>query len=159
MYEWVHVFECLLRSGRLEAVDARSMLFRSPHAAEHRWSDLARQRLRLDYRRIMEPGAELDSEYRELLEAYDCAGLPYERAVTRLSYARWLLRHGGDAPAVNRVTLALSRQYAMRVVEADAWELATDIARLRESLPDVAAADAAAGSLRSATGFRGARRP
>jgi hypothetical protein len=49
VYEWVHVFECLLRLGRLDAVDLRSVLYRPPRSEEHRWSVLARQRMRADY--------------------------------------------------------------------------------------------------------------
>ena len=49
VYEWVHVFECLLRAGRLSAIDIKSVLFRPPHAAEHRWAELARRRMRADY--------------------------------------------------------------------------------------------------------------
>jgi hypothetical protein len=53
IYEWVHVFECLLRAGQLEALDLRSILFRPPHGNEHRWTDLTRRRLRADYVRIL----------------------------------------------------------------------------------------------------------
>ena len=38
VYEWVHVFECLLRAGRLDVFDIKSVLFRPPHAAETRWA-------------------------------------------------------------------------------------------------------------------------
>src|SRR5262249_36548552 len=78
VYEWVHVFECLLRLGRLQAVDLRSVLYRPPHAAEHRWSALARQRMRADYLRAAgaPETADVGPEYRELIEAYDRGGLP-----------------------------------------------------------------------------------
>ena len=52
VYEWTHVFECLLRAGELTALDMNSFLYRSPHAAEPRWSDLARQRMRAEYLRL-----------------------------------------------------------------------------------------------------------
>jgi hypothetical protein len=161
MYEWVHVFECLLRAGELAALDLHSIAFRTPHAAEHRWSDLARQRLRLDYQRLTEPVADLDAEYRILLEAYDRGGLPYERTLTRLSYSRWLLARGDDAAAevVNGVTLTLARQHAMRIAEADAWQLAADVARLRARHGDAAEAEVAVARLRGATEYNGNRRP
>src|SRR5262249_48637976 len=71
MYEWVHVFECLLRTGALHLVDLRSMLYRPPGAQEQRWTALARQRLRADYVRLTQPTADLESEYRELIAEYD----------------------------------------------------------------------------------------
>src|SRR5581483_3735412 len=52
IYEWVHVFECLLRTGNLGAIDLASVLYCPPLAHEHHWSALARQRMRLDYLRL-----------------------------------------------------------------------------------------------------------
>src|SRR5262249_18002849 len=43
VYEWVHVFECLLRADRLALLDLNSVLYRPAFAAEHRWSQMARQ--------------------------------------------------------------------------------------------------------------------
>jgi hypothetical protein len=124
VYEWVHVFECLLRAGQLTALDVRSILFRPPHSGKHRWADLARRRMRADYLRVLgnADGIDLESEYRELLEAYDRGGLPFERTLTRLSYAAWLLAQdqADQAEKVNRVALDLARQYAMRILEGDA---------------------------------------
>jgi hypothetical protein len=124
VYEWVHVFECLLRAGQLTALDVRSILFRPPHSGEHRWADLARRRMRADYLRVRgnADGVDLGVEYRELLEAYDRGGLPFERALTRLGYAAWLLDQGqaDQAKKVNGVALDLARQYAMRILEDDA---------------------------------------
>ncbi|HEY7156371.1 MAG TPA: hypothetical protein VH575_20560, partial [Gemmataceae bacterium] len=96
VYEWVHVFECLHRAGQLTALDVRSILFRPPHSGEHRWADLARRRMRADYLRVLgnPDGTDLDAEYRELLDAYDRGGLPFERALTRLSFAAWVLSRG-----------------------------------------------------------------
>jgi hypothetical protein len=126
VYEWVHVFECLLRAGQLAALDVRSILFRPPHSGEHRWADLARRRMRADYLRVFgnADGVDLGVEYRELLEAYDRGGLPFERALTRLSYAAWLRTQGQmeQADKVNRVTLDLTRQYSMRILEGDALD-------------------------------------
>src|SRR5262245_61464264 len=81
VYEWAHVFECLLRCGALGALDLGSVLFRPPGAAGHAWAELARVRMRADYLRVTAPeaGEELGEEYRALLEAYDRAGLPWER--------------------------------------------------------------------------------
>src|SRR5262249_35629451 len=83
VYEWVHVFECLLRAGALDAVDLRSVLYRPPLTVEHRWSTLARQRMQTDFLRVTQSGDDLGPRYVELLEAYDRGGLPYERALTR----------------------------------------------------------------------------
>ncbi len=129
VYEWTHVFECLLRAGRLKALDMRSFLHRPAHAESQRWADLARQRMRADYlRRSANPPADLDDIYRALTEDYDRGGLPWERALTRLSHARWLLARGERAAAleVNAVTLALARRHGMRIVEVDALELDGD---------------------------------
>src|SRR5213076_1498547 len=41
VYEWIHVFECLLRAGQLNSLDLRSVLYRPAHAGEQRWSELA----------------------------------------------------------------------------------------------------------------------
>ena len=127
VYEWVHVFECLLRAGQLTALDVGSILFRPPHAGEHRWADLARRRMRADYVRLVGHTApfNLGREYGDLLDAYDRGGLPFERALTRLSYAAWLL-HGSQseqAESVSRVALNLARQHNMRVLEADSLML------------------------------------
>jgi hypothetical protein len=151
VYEWVHVFECLLRAGQLAAIDLRSVLFRPPHAAEHRWSDLARQRMRADYLRASAaPPADLGGVYESLIEAYDRGGLPYERALTRLSYTRCLLAQGksGPAQAVNAVTLELARRHGMPIVAGDAWSLATG-----------AEAKDEAARLRRAVGYHGPERP
>jgi hypothetical protein len=125
--EWVHVFECLLRLGRLEALDLRSLLFRPPLADESRWADLARRRMRADFLRVRggPEGTNLGSEYAELVEVYDRGGLPYERTLTRLSQARWLLGQGEAhaASEVLRPALDLAQRHGMRILEADAWEL------------------------------------
>lgn len=126
VYEWVHIFECLLRLGRLDAVDLRSILYRPPMSDEHRFSQLARQRMKLDYHRIRGAGSDLGKEYRDLIEAYDRGGLPFERALTRLSYSRWCLAHNekAEADAVNAVTLELCRRFRMTLLERDALEFA-----------------------------------
>jgi hypothetical protein len=135
VYEWTHVFECLLRAGRLGAVDMRSFLYRPAHAGGHRWADLARQRMRADYLRLgTAPPDDLGETYRALTEEYDRGGLPWERALTRLSRARWLLARGDEeaALAVNAVTLDLARRHGMRIVEVDALEVAGQAAEAHD---------------------------
>ncbi len=125
VYEWVHLFECLLRLGKLASVDLRSVLYRQPFEDEHRWAALARCRMKADYTRITSPEADLEPEYRDILEAYERGGLPYERALTRLSYGRWLLDEGrkAEAEAMARGALELARRHGMAIVEVDALEL------------------------------------
>lgn len=122
VYEWIHVFECLLRAGRLDALDMRSVLYRQPGAGAERWRELARRRMQADYRRVTQSApADLGSTYAELIEEYDRAGLPWERCLTRLSCARWLVAQGRpeEARAVNAVTREVARRHGMRIVEAD----------------------------------------
>jgi hypothetical protein len=163
VYEWVHVFECLLRAGRLDAMDLRSMLYRPPLANEHLWSSLARRRMRADYLRLTQASsaADVGEEYRELLEAYERSGLAYERALARLGYARLLLAAGDldGAESVNRVTRELAERHGMQVVAADAWEVLADIARANNDLELVPRASRQAGQRREATGYRGPSRP
>jgi tetratricopeptide (TPR) repeat protein len=126
VYEWIHVFECLLRTGRLDALDLRSVLYRPPHAAEYRWADLARERMRADYLRLTASATEdLGAAYEALLEAYDRSGLPWERALTRLSYARWLRTQGQDKRAVElaQTALGISRRHGMEILASDARDL------------------------------------
>jgi hypothetical protein len=163
VYEWLHVFECLLRAGELSRLDLRSLLYRPPHAGEHRWSELARQRMRADYLRTQAPPptADLDALYTSLTEEYDRGGLPYERALTRLGHARWLLAAGrpSDAEAVNRVSLDLARRYRMGILAADAHELEASIARAEGASAQADAATRTAGRLRDELGYRGPGRP
>jgi tetratricopeptide (TPR) repeat protein len=159
VYEWVHVFECLLRTGQLDALDVRSLAYRPPLGTEHPWSLLARERMQADYRRLTAspPPADLGHRYTVLLEAYDRGGLAYERALTRLGYARWLISTGQPelARSVNGTTLDLARRYQMRILEAEAWEIARDVARaLKEASERERAANEARG-LRQAGGYHG----
>jgi hypothetical protein len=136
VYEWTHVFECLLRAGRLDALDMRSFLYRPAHAGGHRWADLARQRMRADcLRRSADPPADLDETYRALVEEYDRGGLPWERALTRLSRARWLESRGRgeESQALATEALDLGRRYGMYVIEADALALRGDRDAEREA--------------------------
>lgn len=152
VYEWVHVFECLLRLGRLDAIDLSSLLYRPPQSHEHRWSALARRRMRADHLRVTAQGTDLGGEYLAILDAYERGGLPFERVLTRLSYARWLLTAGKaeEAWAVGAVARDLCRRHGMAVLEVDAIELAADAGN----------ADRSAGAvLRQATQYCGKARP
>ena len=133
MYEWVHVFECLLRLGRLDAIDLQSILYRPPLADEHAWSNLARRRLRADHARLLgtSDSDALERAFRVLLEQYDKAGLPFERVVTRLSWGRWLLsgQRLEEASDQAKTAAGLCERFRMAVLEIDAWELARDARR------------------------------
>jgi len=158
VYEWVHVFECLLHTGQLDAVDLRSMLYRPPLTAEHRWSVLARERMQADYLRVTSASLpDLGGKFTALLEAYDRAGLPYERALTRLSYARWLLQRGqpDQVRPVNALTLDLARRFSMRALEAEAWEVARDAALALQDEAESACAREEALRLRTLGGYHG----
>lgn len=122
VYEWSHVFECLLRLGRLDAIDLGSLLYRPPLADEHVFSRLARERMRLDYLRSRGPADDLDKPYRDLIDAYDRGGLPFERALTRLGYAQWLRAHGDadQARAIAEGAAELCRRFGMAILEQDA---------------------------------------
>jgi hypothetical protein len=131
VYEWIHVFECLLRAGLLDAIDLRSVLYRPPGAAEERWRELGRCRMQADHRRVTEGAADdLDPLYLSLIEEYDRAGLPWERCLTRLGHARWLSARGltGDARAACAVVRDVSRRHGMRIMEADAAGLLNEAA-------------------------------
>ncbi len=163
VYEWLHVFECFLRAGRLDVLDLRSLLYRPPYQAEHRWAELARQRRRADYLRVRSATSakELGPLYETLLEAYDRSGMPLERAVTRQGYARWLGSQGRwkEAGAVNAVTLELAGRHRLAIVGADAWNLAEEIARREDDSVRAAHAAAEAACLRAACDYGGPARP
>jgi hypothetical protein len=124
VYEWLHLFEALLRLGRLGAIDLSSLLYSPPLAHEHPWSALARRRMRADFVRITGQGPALDFslEYRTLLDAYDRAGLPVERMLTRMSYARWLTsqQRSDEAAALQQGAVELAQRFQMRLFEEDA---------------------------------------
>jgi hypothetical protein len=89
IYEWVHVYEALRLSRRLDLLDVRSI-----PEGEHRWGQLARRRIALGLRRDVEEG-----EYGEIMEEYDRAGLLIERMQIRRDYADWLEGQGRTAEA------------------------------------------------------------
>jgi tetratricopeptide (TPR) repeat protein len=161
IYEWVHVFECLLRADALNTIDLRSVLFR-PAGGDHRWAELARRRMRADYlRRTAGNPDELGEEYPALLDAYDRAGLPWERALTRLSYATWLLdrdrpEEGGAVHAVTQDLIALAGLIGLAM---DGWTLAERIAVCLGEEDTAAAAHESRQRRAEATGIMGPARP
>lgn len=154
IYEWLHLFECLLRLGQLKTVDLRGLLHRPERVQDQRWASLARQRLEADYIRVTQPLTNCETTWEDLTAAYDQGGLPYERALVRLSHARHLLRHKEtrEAAALQREIVALAGRHGMHIVLADAWELAADIHG------DPAAVGVAA-RLREEHGYHGPARP
>jgi hypothetical protein len=149
VYEWVHLFECLLRLGRLDDIDLNSVLYHAPLVGEHLWSALSRRRMRADYFRVTgkQNALNLDNEYATLVEAYDRGGLPYERVLTRLGQARWLFAGGRhDAGrAMATAALELARRQRMAILAADACALLGESALENE--------------YRRQTGYNGAARP
>jgi hypothetical protein len=162
VYEWVHVFECLLRLQALDLLDLRSVLYRPPHSTEHHWAELARRRLRLDWLRMSaDPPADLATELNAVVENYDRGGLPFERGLTRLSQARWLI-HCGDlraAESVNSLTLELARQHSMAIIEIDALAIANALAELRGDTAGAASSTGMVQGLRAKVGYHGPPRP
>lgn len=163
VYEWIHIFEGLLRCGQLQALDLRSLLYRPLHQAEHDWSHLARERMRADYLRVQATAAaeEVGTLYRMLLEAYDRTGLPLERVVTRLGYGRWLLTQGqpAEALAASEVCLQLTERHGLLPLAAEAWHLAAEAAGQQGDAVYHRQASEAAAQLRAAHGLLGPVRP
>lgn len=125
IYEWVHVFECLLRAGRLDLLSEAS-LQGIVIDAEHRWASLTRQRLLADFHRVrLHDLNTVETTYRELLEAYDRGGLPWERTLTRLSLGQLCMNQGRRADCISMVRQAIeiSRRYGMPILELDGQEL------------------------------------
>ncbi|MCS7046035.1 MAG: hypothetical protein NZO58_06740, partial [Gemmataceae bacterium] len=128
IYEWVHVFECLWLLGRLDLLDVRSLLWQAPHTEDHRFARLARRRLRADWLSWVGPHTaadrrlDLDVEYRDLIEQYDLAGLPWERARCRVGFSRWLRTQGRheEAAVLARAAADLCRRHGMAAVEPPA---------------------------------------
>jgi hypothetical protein len=151
IYEWVHVFEALLRLDRLDLLDMRSL---QPAAGdESEWSRLARRRLEFDHRRRRGTSEDLTRPYLDLIEAYDRAGLPFERALTRLSFGRYAQSIEKHADGVDATSTALdiARRYRMPILAADALELLRELGRPIDANE--------MNELRRSTGFRGPTRP
>jgi hypothetical protein len=162
IYEWTHVFECLLRARRLELLDMRSFLYRPASAAGYRWADLARTRMRLDYLRVTAPNTpDLGSEYLQLLEEYDCAGLPYERCLARHGFASWLLDRADldRAASETGVLLQVARRFRMPLMQADAHDLVGRIAATTGERDRADREQGHASELRAICGGEGEARP
>jgi hypothetical protein len=162
VYEWLHVFEVHLRCGGLGKLDLTATLDLGLQRAEHDWSRLAWQRMKIDYSRVCRvapPSPE--APLREIVQAYDAAGLPWERCLARLSLARELAGSGRGAEGLELADAAasLARQSGFPVLLRDALaiqeELAQGLGQPR------AAADAAreAQEIVESTGCRGPVRP
>jgi hypothetical protein len=147
IYEWVHLFEALLRLDRTDVLDYRNL----PAGDDSEWTRLARRRLELDRRRRT-GDEDLTRPLLELIEAYDRAGLPYERGLTRLSLARHSQSRGHEetAKSAAKAALEIGRTYQMPIVAADAAIV------LAESDPACAAE---AENLRRECGYSGPARP
>jgi tetratricopeptide (TPR) repeat protein len=158
VYEWAHVFECLLRAGRLNLLDPRSVF--TPGGGDHRWADLARRRMRADYLRWKEgPSDAIGAEYRALVEEYDRAGLPVERGLGRLGLLAWALGRDrlDEAERLARETVAFLTRAGLPVLAIDAWELLAEVGRRAGRVEEEAAGQAQA--LRRRHGVAGPRRP
>src|SRR5207302_1600519 len=79
------------------------------------------RRMRADWLRGQGKGAELEAEYRQLIEAYGKAGLGYERALSGLSYASWLHGRGRRQDALDQLhqTRAIIEQGNLCGLRAD----------------------------------------
>ncbi|HEV8061671.1 MAG TPA: ATP-binding protein [Gemmataceae bacterium] len=131
VYEWLHVFEAWLRAGALARLDLSGIFQQNLERAEHDWSRLAWQRMQIDYsRKSRKEQVEIEEALRRILEAYDAAGLPWERCLTRLSLARWLADQGRLKES-NEVTNAienLANQHGFVILLRDALSLKADVA-------------------------------
>ena len=128
IYEWVHVFECLLRAGQWGQADFNSMAASVRGSSSDDWCALVQRRIAADWRRLCDLAADLDSEYTTLTVAFDRGGMPWERALVRLGHARWLTQRGctDRAMAISGEALDLAQRFSMPIIAADASELAGD---------------------------------
>ncbi len=131
VYEWLHVFEAWLRAGALARFDLSGVLRQYLERAEHDWSRLAWQRMQIDYsRKTRKEQVEIEKPLRRILAAYDAAGLPWERCLTRLSLARWLAdqRRFEEANEVCNGIENLANQFGFVILLRDAHALKGDVA-------------------------------
>jgi hypothetical protein len=131
VYEWLHVFEALLRSGALARTDLTATLQQGLARAEHHWSKLAWQRMQIDYfRKTRSAPIEVEEPLRRLLHAYDAAGLPWERCLARLSQGRWLLEQGrlDEAGVATLAIENLANRFGFVILLRDALALKAEIA-------------------------------
>src|SRR5690606_22125850 len=98
---------------------------------------------------------QFDSEFRQLMEEYDRGGLPYERALMRLSFARWLTSQGDNQSAAKalQTALDLARRHDMKIIAADALEMLAEVDLV------ACAGKGEAETLRQATGYFAPCRP
>ena len=130
VYEWLHVFEALLRAGALARTDLSSILQQSLERAEHGWSRLAWQRMQIDFsRKKRGETVDLEPQLRQILLAYDAAGLPWERCLTRLSLASWLAekKQFEEALEVTNAIENLANQYGFVILLRDALLLDAEV--------------------------------
>lgn len=163
VYEWIHVFECLLRAGGLAHLDPHSLSYSSESGTGQRWSQLARQRMAADLRRIMgTTNTGQEDPFADILVEYDRAGLPWERALTRLSHGRWHLQNdlAEGARTDARTCRELAERHGMRIMLVDALELEADVL-MRRSLDQTSALQIRqrAAALRREIGYHGPTRP
>jgi hypothetical protein len=162
VYEWLHLFETQLRCGVLGRTDLSGVFKLGLERAEHDWSRLAWQRMKIDYsRKTRTASIEIEAPLRQVLHAYDTAGLPWERCLTRLSLARWLTADNRLAESLEITAEAenLARQFGFAVLLRDALSLKAEIA---PALGRLSAADEArqeAKNLAETIGCQGPPRP
>jgi hypothetical protein len=162
VYEWLHVFEAQLRCGTLGRSDLTSILQLGLERAEHEWSRLAWQRMTIDYsRRTQAKVDELEPRLRALINAYDTAGLPWERCLARLSLARLLgsqERHEEALEIVNAIE-TLARQSRFPVLLRDALTLKVEMASALGQLASANEAQMEVERIEAVTGCCGPVRP
>lgn len=125
IYEWVHHFETLLRVGRLDLFDPVSLKTLLRASEQSKWIALACRRMFADHQRLTQPHPDLEREYRELVEEYDRAGLPFERVIGRLSFGQFLRSRSrkDEAISVADAAIDIATRYRMPLLEADARRL------------------------------------
>ncbi|MFO0880145.1 MAG: ATP-binding protein [Gemmataceae bacterium] len=130
IYEWVHVFEGLLRAGRLDVMDPRSLS--SIGNGEQRWANLVRERMLLDHARIFQ-GAQTHqgSRYQVLTSEFDQAGLPVERLLTRLSHIALCYSLGDwtSAQTIIDQAIRLVETSHLPGLEPDVWAWQAELCR------------------------------
>lgn len=163
IYEWIHVFECLLRAGRLDAVDMNSFLYRPPSVIDTSWTRLARERMRADYLRVtgQRDSSALTESFAGLLEEYDRSGLPLERVWIRLSFAQLVVTQG-DLERADRLAqeaCSIAARHQLTILEADSWTLLAAIADKKSDGARKAVAQNHLEALRKRCGYLGPARP
>jgi hypothetical protein len=162
VYEWLHVFEALLRSGALARTDLSAILQQSLERAEHGWSRLAWQRMQIDFsRKTRSETVEIERPLRRILLAYDAAGLPWDRCLTRLSLASWLAEKEqfDEALEVINAIVNLANQYGFAILLRDALLLKAEVVNSQGRSAIGLEARNEAQRITDAVGCQGPRRP